>query len=153
MINRMRSFYTLDSGELFSERFLADAGQTVNGMAYANLYNAVNITNDSFDLINFVRAGVEAETYLVDQNSIFFASKTRYNNTVPQLASNQRYVYTRRSPFSGIDYDVIYQEKCIVNTTTNKDETVQTFRIQAKSGLLQAPEGIYPSVLGFQKAA
>lgn len=149
IVNRLTNYYLIDNGSLFAEKFLADAGQVVNGVSNANLYNQFKI---AFDLINFAKAAIPTDTLLVDSNSIFFATKTRYTNTVPFERKADQFVYTRRSPFSGIEYDVYAQRRCEVTADAyNLDHMVHTFRIQTKGDLLQAPEATYASVLAFDK--
>lgn len=146
IINRLNNYYLIDNGSLFAEKFLADVGQVKDGVSNANLYNQFKI---AFDLINFAKAGIPTDTLLVDANSVFFATKTRYTNAVPEQRKADQFVSVRTSPFSGIQYDLISERVCRV--VNGKDHMVRVHRLQTKGDLLQAPEQTYPGVLAFDK--
>ncbi len=150
IINRFSDYYLIDNGSLFTDKFLADAGQVQNGISNANIYSQFDI---DFDLINFAKASIPTDTLLINRDSLFFATKTRFSNPTPERRLNQ-YVYTRTSPFTNITYDVYYEEKCIVPASSNREQIVQTFRMQTQGDLLRSPElTAFPSVVAFDKVA
>lgn len=148
IFNRLNNYYIIDNGEnLFTPKFLADAGQVTNGLTQANIYNQFRI---DFDFINFAKAGIDTDTLLVDTNSIFFATRTRFGNRVPEARPDSLFTSVVTSPFTGINYDLYVQDKCEV--VNGESHYVRVYRLQTKGDLLQAPEMTYASVLGFQKA-
>lgn len=149
VINRLGSYYIIDGGELFEGKFLADMNRANGeGKGLANMYDQFNI---EFDLTNFATSGVTSDSLLIDRNSLFFVTKNRFQNTVPQMKAGQyRYKIASRS-LPGVFYDVYYKEECKV--VNGKDHIVETFRLQTEGDLLKNPEITYPGVIAFEKGA
>lgn len=145
-VNRMKSYFVVDGGELFNGKFLADMnGANGEGKGTKNLYDAFDIT---FDLVNFSRSAVTSNTMLIDRNALAFVTRTKYNNTVPMDVVNQKRYKVASKTLPGVFYDVYYQESCDVS-----GNIVQTFTLQTRGDLLKAPEITYPSVLVMKKGA
>jgi len=149
IINRLNNYYLIDNGEnLWTPKFLSDAGQVKDGITQSNIYDQFKI---DFDFINFAKAGVDTDTLLVDSNSVFFTTRTRFGNRAPLERKADQFVSVVTSPYTGIDYDLYVEVVCRV--VNGRDHIVRIYRLQTKGDLLQAPELTYSSVLGFQKAA
>lgn len=131
-MNKMRNPVVLDSTNLFQLWFnlQKDAANADGKGAWAKLTSVLG--NPYFDPENMT-GDYAAKTYIFDQGSVYFASKT-WNPSRPEKKAGDRYLYSVPSNnLPGISYDIFTQETCSSN------EFYVATKIQLHGGFYTTP--------------
>lgn len=143
-LNQLSNPYYINNGSLSIDYINAQLDKTnMNGSGDFNRSNLLNMT---FDHVNFLKASVPDDLFVVDSSAVAFVTKAK-NPTTPTRKVNTIIYQIPSKALAGVFYDVFYQEVC--ETNEGETEYKHSWKFKVRWDLFLNPEAC-PITLGGQ---
>lgn len=138
-LNEFASPYFIEAGGLRVDAIKADLNKgNADGSGEYTAANALNLT---YDPINFLKAGLSEDLFMIDQSAIAFVTKARHKSAPAVIGGQvQQTVYTVPSKAYGaygVNYDVFYGLTC--KDVDGEAHYIHTWKIKTRGDVFINP--------------
>lgn len=150
ILNKMPAGYMIDNGALWDvvQNALIDGGN-LDGKGDSQrasfLKNLI-----TFDLFNFLKAGISEDTFLVGTGAVAFKTKTRNPDKMTEMGGKvgQTWYTVDSDLLPGVKYDVYYEMNCKTVGGETRSRITDTWRLETQGGIFLNPKGCPVTVGG-----